>query len=271
MARDPDNLHRFADIAEDIPNYVSMPELEPFTKPDYDLSDDKEYEKYLRDIEKTVRGSFEYQQMVHFLRENMNMNQCSFYESVSNIDTTKIRIEIHHEPLSLYDIVSTIVKKRIHFGESLEVEYCAKEVVYNHYAMTVGLIPLSETVHDLVHNQYLFIPNDKVFGGWRQFVNMYDEFISDDTKRVLDRIQELTDTCANEDYKQLLEKHYIYYDVDGAYKFPTLETVQRMLKDRVNVIMNGKSKDMPMDKPKEKKPLYCPFVFDYSHENQASV
>ena len=75
MARDPDNLYRFVDYAEDVPNYIDLPELDPYTKPDYDLNDDKEYEHYLRDIEKVVRGSFEYQHMVGFLRENLDMNQ----------------------------------------------------------------------------------------------------------------------------------------------------------------------------------------------------
>ena len=83
--RDPDNLHRFVDYAEDVPNFIDLPELDPFTKPDYDLNDEKEYDHYLRDIEKVVRGSFEYQKMVGFLRENLDMNQCSFYQGVSNI------------------------------------------------------------------------------------------------------------------------------------------------------------------------------------------
>ena len=270
--RDPDNLHRFVDYAEDVPNFIDLPELDPFTKPDYDLNDEKEYEHYLRDIEKVVRGSFEYQKMVGFLRENLDMNQCSFYQGVSNIDTTKIRIEIHHEPLSLYDIVSIVVKKRVHFGESLEIEYVAKEVTYNHYAMSVGLIPLSETVHELVHNQYLFIPNDKVFGNWRYFVNQYDPWIPEENKRILERIQELTDACADDDYKYLLEKHYIYVnDVDG-YKFPKLEDVQKLLKDRINELINTPKigYQEPIKEEAPKRTPYCPFRFDYSVENDGT-
>lgn len=264
MARDPDNLYRFVDYAEDVPNYIDIPELDPFTKPDYDLNDDKEYEHYLRDIEKVVRGSFEYQRMVAYLRENLDMNQCSFYQGVSNLATTKIRIEIHHEPLSLYDIVSIIVRKRSHFGESLEVEYVAKEVAYNHYTMSVGLIPLSETAHELVHNQYLFIPNSKVFGNWRYFVNQYDPWVPEETKRILDRIQELTDTCENDDYKYLMEKHYIYVNdnpVDGTFKFLRLADVQQLLKDRLNDLINGPK--MTLDElPKEEVKQYtCPFRF----------
>ena len=270
MARDPDNLYRFVDYAEDVPNYIDLPELDPYTKPDYDLNDDKEYGHYLRDIEKVVRGSFEYQHMVGFLRENLDMNQCSFYEGVSNLASTKIRIEIHHEPLSLYDIVSIVARKRAHFGESLEVEYVAKEVTYNHYAMSVGLIPLSETVHELVHNQYLFIPNSKVFGNWQYFVNQYDPWIPEDTKRILARIQELTDACENDDYKSILEKHYIYVNdspVDGTYKFPRLDDVKQLLKDRLNDLINGPKVTME-DLPKEEgRPLYCPFKPVYAEES----
>lgn len=262
--RDPDNLYRFADYSEDIPNYIDIPELEPFTKPDYDLNDENEYEKYLRDIEKVVRGSFEYQKMVGFLRENLDMNQCSFYQAVSNIDTTKIRIEIHHEPLSLYDIVSIVVRKRSHFGESLEIEYVAKEVVYNHYAMSVGLIPLSETAHELVHNQYIFIPNTAVYGNWRHFVNMYDPWIPEDNKRILSRIQELTDVCDNEDYKDILSKHIIYVNDDpsGSFKFPGLNYVQQLLKERIAQLMgatnNGSIQEIVVESKKE---LYQPFTF----------
>lgn len=260
MARDPDNIHRFADYAEDIPERMKLPELEIFTTPDYDLYDEKDAKKYLFDIERIVRGSFEYQQMVRFLRDNLDMNQCSFFECVSNIDTTSVRIEIHHEPLSLFDIVSTIVNKRTHFGESLEAELVAKEVAYNHYAMSVGLIPLSETVHELVHNQYLFIPNDKVFGNWRYFVNCYHDYIDPDVLHALDQIEELTRSYDEDEFKSLLAKQYIYVDVDGHNT--NLYDVQTSIKDRISTILNGPSISITVNSPKEEKPLYCPFIFD---------
>ena len=261
MARDPDNIHRFIDYVEDIPERMNIPEMDIFTLPDYDINDEKEFSYYLRDIEKTVRGSFEYQQMVRFLRENVDMNQCSFFESVSNIDTTAIKIEIHHEPLSLYDICNIIVRKRQHFMESLEVEYVAKEVMYCHYAMCVGLIPLSETVHELVHNQYLFIPNSKVFGNWRHFVNSYHDFITPEELSTLDKIQELTEMYDDSEYKNLLAKQYIYVDVENSN--PDLSQVQRGIKDRINELINGRSNSIILDLPKEEtKTPYCPFIIE---------
>ena len=262
--RDPDAIQRFVDYAEEVPNHIVLPELDIFTQPDFDLNDEKEYEKYLREIEKTVRGSFEYQHMVSYCREYLDMNACSFYANVSNIDTTKIRIELHHEPFSLYDIVSIVVKKRIHFGESLEVEHVAKEVTYNHYCMTVGLIPLAETVHELVHNQYLFIPNDIVFGNWRKFQAMYQEFIPQEIINTLDRIQEYTDACDNDDYKYILAKHYIYYDSSGSYSIPSLEDVKKLLKDRLTELID--KPHAPVEQPKEEKKYYYPIIIDENYE-----
>ena len=260
MARDPNNIHRFIDYMEEVPERVSIPELDIFTIPDYDLNDQKDYKKYLFDIEKVVRGSFEYQQMVRFLRENLDMNQCTFFEAVSNIDTTSIKIEIHHEPLSLFDIVSTVVNKRTHFNESLEVEAVAKEVAYNHYAMSVGLIPLSETVHQLVHNQYLFIPNSIVFGNWRYFVDCYNDYIDPEVKIALEQIEELTNSGNYDDYRNILAKQYIY--VDAGNSNPNLQDVQRSIKDRVNEIMNGNSKQIIMNQPKEERQYYYPITID---------
>lgn len=265
MARDPNGIHRFADYAEIVPAIVKGPELEDYTQPDYDLNDEKEFKKYITDIEKTVRGSFEYQHMVRYCRENLNMNACAFYQGVSNEETPSIRIELHHEPLSLYDIVMTVFKKRAQFGESLEVELVAKEVMYNHYAMCVGLIPLADTVHELVHNQYLFIPNDKVFGMWRTFVNQYHDYIEPETLQALDMIQEYTDryNAEEDDAKHLLAKQFIYIDTDGSgYRLPKLEDIRNMLRDHVNALTTNQTKSILAPNPSDNKPkeLYCPFT-----------
>lgn len=91
--RDPDGIHSFYEYADEVPDMIRIKDLPPCTIPDYDLNDEKEFSKYLRDIEKTVRSSFEYKSMIAYLREYLDMNKCSFYQSVSNADTTKIRIE----------------------------------------------------------------------------------------------------------------------------------------------------------------------------------
>ena len=259
MARDPDNIYRFVDYAEDIPERMPIPEMDVYTVPEFDLYDEKGFQKYIYYIEKKcVRTSFEYQQMVRYLRENMDMNVCSFFQSVSNEATTSIKIEIHHEPLSLYDIVMAVYNKRSDKGESLEPEMVAKEVMYNHYAMTVGLIPLSETVHQLVHNKYLFIPNNKVFGRWKQFVSWYEDYIDPETRRILQSIQEKTDNGDYEDFHDILKRQYIY--VDTEQNNPNLYDVEHLIKGHINDLINGDSNKLVVETPKETRKIITPII-----------
>ena len=246
MARDPEQIHSFYEYADAVPDVIRLKDLPPCTIPDYDLDDEKSFKKYLYDIERIVRGSNEYHKMLNYLRDYLDMNKCSFYESVSNADTTKIRIEIHHEPLSLFDITEIVYRKRVAFHESLEAEYVAKEVMWLHYDMQVGLIPLSETVHELVHNSYLFIPNTKVYGKYKKFVQDYWAFISPELREVLERIDQLSLAYDCEEYKQLLAKKFIYVDVSGAYQLPRLEDISAMVKARIREVMDDPPEPRPI-------------------------
>ena len=64
-------------------------------------------------------------------------------------------------------------------GEDLDIDSVAYEVMFLHYNGLVGLIPLSATVHELVHNKYLFVPLDRVYGYWEDFYNMYFEYMDE--------------------------------------------------------------------------------------------
>ena len=53
-------------------NTVKIPENIPdFELEDYDLMDDKDREKYINDLERCVRSSFEYRQMIQYLRQQL--------------------------------------------------------------------------------------------------------------------------------------------------------------------------------------------------------
>lgn len=218
---------------------INKGDLPPYDKEDYDLLDPKDFKKYLKDIEKECRTSFEYKAMVKYMRENMDMNRCAVYENVNNIDTAKIKIHLHHHPFTLWDISQIVFKKRCAMNESLKVSMVAKEVMFLHYKLMVGLIPLSETVHELVHNMYLFIPIDKVLGNVQQFINMYEPYFEPEQHDSLERIYEFTRTYNEEvaAHKDLLSKHYIYLDTTGAYNMPRLQDII----ERINEISKENS------------------------------
>lgn len=217
---------------------IKIPENVPdFEFEDYDLMDDKDREKYIIDLERHVRSSFEYRQMVQYLRDYMNMNSCAFIPNISNETSRRVRIEIHHSPFTLRDICCVILNKRMKNGEMLTIESVGYEVMFVHYSLMVGLIPLSETVHELVHTQYLFVPTNKVYGYYKAFVQTYYNYIDPELLNKLDELEKLTIAGTyNDTYKQVLEKKYITIDMEGNNQFEKLHELQSMLKQRLSDI-----------------------------------
>lgn len=235
--RNPNNIVTLDKQNENDFDVVQITELTPVNTQVYDLLNEKDIKKYFADIEKVVRKSFEYRKYVAYLRENFDMNKCSIYENVTNADSFNIKIHIHHEPITLFDIVVTVYNKRRFFHEDLSIFMVAKEVMYVHYCLMVGLIPLAETVHELVHNQYLFIPTTKVFGHYKEFINQYNDFLPEGLENTLKEIEK-----ASEEYEeqlQILEKHYIYLDTTDIQKEADLNKLEQSLRQRIYDIKNG--------------------------------
>lgn len=218
-------------------NIITIDNLPEYQIPEYDTMDEKELNRLFDHVELVVRSSMEYRKFIQYLKDYMDMNKCSFYKNVNNIDTTKVKIHIHHEPFTLGDIVRIIYNKREKMHEDLEEEMIAKEVMYIHYCLCVGLIPLAETVHELVHNKYLFVPTTKVLGKYKEFAYAYEEYIDPTIKDKLNRIEEAS-IEPNYDYETLLDRNFIYLDITGAYSLPTYTEVQIMMKNRINTLMD---------------------------------
>lgn len=216
---------------------ISFDKLPDYDKIDYDLNIPKEYDSFILDVKRDCRNSFEYHQYMKFLKENLDMNKCSFFKNVSGENSRRIKIEIHHDPFTIEDIIRIVVRKRLSYLEMMEPEQVSKEVMFLHYNMMVGLIPLSTTVHQLVGNNYLFVPTTHVMGNYKAFVQAYDEFIDPETKAVLNRIEEATLTYDESRAQRLLERHYIYIDVgSGEYDLPPYEVIVQMMKDKIKEI-----------------------------------
>ena len=133
---------------KDIPEEIMIP-LEPINFIS-DLEDDKSYKRLIKQIESIVRTSFEYQEFRSYLVNEMNMSTCAYLEGLSSVDSNRIKIELHHTPFTLYDIVEIVVNKhKLEKGVIYLIDI-AEEVMELHFRGVVGLIPLSTTVHELV-------------------------------------------------------------------------------------------------------------------------
>lgn len=236
----------------------TMQEMSP-----YNLMDEKDYKKFIKDVKGIVRKSYEYRQYINYLRDNMDMDKCAFLYGVSNHEGFDIKIEIHHYPFSLEDIVEIVVRKRQFYQEDMSAFMVAKEVMSLHYKLMIGLIPLSETVHELNHNHRIFIPIDKVMGRYRLFVEAYKQFITPEQLETLSRIEEYTMKHSDINDTTIIEQNRVTYRIDNPnYQLPQFGTINDDMVKRLEDIKSNNYL-LPVageitEKPKE---IICPVIF----------
>lgn len=233
MMNKPENI--YTDGGETI---IDIKELPDYDGAQYDFLDDRSFKKYMSDVEKAVRTSFEYRQLIRYLRYTEGMSKCSFLDNVEATDGSKVRIEIHHSPLTLYDICLAVFKKRQNNKEPIDVNSVAEEVMWLHYIGWVGLVPLSESVHAMVHNQYIFVPTDIVRGNWRQFVTAYYNYIAPETHDAIDAADRATKEY-NGSQMDIFNNHQIYVNVNGSLMQPKRKSITSTVRNRVNEIKSG--------------------------------
>ena len=239
----------FVTYAENQPNVHRIEELQYFDQEQYDLYSDKGFARFIQDCERDTRTSYEYRRLIKYLRESEGMNCCTFLSNISNLDSARVSIEIHHTPLTLYDIVSTVIRKRMNFNESIEICDVVKEVLWLHYAGWVGLIPVCETVHQMIHGQFVFVPTHIVRGNYMQFVEVYKEFISPDVLEALGNAEEITLEFLNDpNCNNVIIKQFELFNISPTYinignLVPineAMESARSVVKYRIDEIKNGK-------------------------------
>lgn len=224
---------------------MEIKELPYYEEDQYDFSDSKSFNKYISDLERVVRNSIEYRTLINYLKNMEGMNKCSILENVSNANESKVKIEIHHSPLTLYDICVTVFNKRSNSGEDTSINAVAEEIMYLHYIGWVGLIPLSATVHDMVHNQFMFIPTDKIRGNYKAFINAYYNFINPDVLDCIDAAENATKEGLDKKRMEVYNNHRIYVNVDGSYNLPRKNEIKSGIRDHISELKgNNKLKNM---------------------------
>ena len=261
---DPDGIQ----IQEtNLPAVIELKNIPEFDTQCWCLEDEKDYNKFIAEVEKQVRRSFEYRRFINYIRDNMQMNQCAFLKEVTNQETFDIKIEIHHYPFSLRDVVEIVYRKRCFYNESLNVQMVAKEVMELHYKLIIGLIPLSETVHELAHSGRLFIPVDHVLGRYQVFVDIYKPFCSPEQLETLDRIEKYTEENSDLLDTTILDQNRVTYEVnDNRFALPEFNTINDNMIEQINAIKNN-NYALPTVNTKqieENKEIIKPIEFDYS-------
>ncbi|MBR6908108.1 hypothetical protein IKN40_06625 [bacterium] len=206
-----------------------------------DLDTDKQKIKFIKRIEGIVRSSMEYRDYIRFCKDNMDMSSCIFLSNVSQDKSRgrkRISVELHHEPFTLMDIVWTVVNRYEEEGLPYNDLLIADEVLELHYLNMVGLVPLSKTMHQVVHNSdKIKIPLYVVYGVYSDFVEKYGDYMEPELFDKLEKKVNFTKSVTKEDF-DAIQKEFTYLEIDGV------EDIQKLDIDNNNV---------EIDKDKEKE------------------
>lgn len=195
---------------------VHLDELPQRSTPKYNTPRDRE--KYIKTVEQLIRRSEPYRTYMKFLKDNMNMNQCTILKNIKSTSGKYYRIEIHHEPFTLFDIVETVINKRLALDESITTLPVADEVMRLHYEGLCGLVPLTVTMHELVHSGRIFIPLQYIYHDYAKFFKEYEPYFNQTT---IDKLEAKVNLSTHTDsiVSDALDIELVYTDVDG-FKFP---------------------------------------------------
>ena len=197
------------------------------------ISNDKERHKFIKRVEKIVRSSKEYRDYIQFLKEHVGLDKCVFFQNVTNGGENKksrISIEIHHQPCTLYEIVDTVLTKYQDEGLPINDLLIADEVLELHYNNQVGLVPLSKTMHEMIHNSTkVIVPLNMCYGQYSEFLEEYEPYISEEMYEKLERKMNETAALTPESF-EAIKTEFTYLDVD------TVEDVEKMnLEHQANI------------------------------------
>jgi hypothetical protein len=203
-------MARVSNYSSDTPRVTrTIHNIEPLSYT-VNIFTDKDKTKFVTECEKLIRQSLEYKDYIAFLKQNMDMTSCSFFNNITN-ENRRFSIHIHHEPFTLFDITLAVTNRFIREKIPLDYFDVSEEVMKVHYQNMVGLIPLSTTVHEIVHDGQLFIPLQAVKGNFVKFFSKYEEDISPDTKAILMAKIKMSKETVVQD-STVLNTRYIYLE-----------------------------------------------------------
>ncbi len=139
------------------------------------------YSGFVKEVEKLVRQSTDYKKFVHYVKHVLGFNFCQIFPNIHDeLDAT---IELHHGPFfTLYDIVDVILQWHIRNGVPITTFAVARKVIEEHFALRVGVIALSKTAHEMVHNNDVVLNVEQCIGNVHEFVVMYADYFSMENK-----------------------------------------------------------------------------------------
>ena len=148
----------------------------PFYKdPDYMFSIENEV-AFVNAVERMVRTSKYYSRYIAHLKVDLGLCFCQVKGNISEDEETGVKdlIEMHHGPiLTLFDVTSIILNYMLIHDMKITTFSVANKVIEEHFKHRVQTVMLCETVHQLVHDNKIFLNYKQGFGDLYSFLEKY--------------------------------------------------------------------------------------------------
>lgn len=150
----------------------------PFYKDaDYMFSLENEV-AFIKAVERMVRTSKYYSRYIAHLKVDLGLNFCQVKGNISEDEDAGVKdlIEMHHGPIfTLFDVTSIILNYMLVKGMKITTFSVANKVIEEHFKHRVQTVMLCETVHQLVHDNKVFLNYRQGFGDLYSFLEIYYE------------------------------------------------------------------------------------------------
>jgi len=170
----------------------------PFYKDEEYFANLDNFVSFVKSTEQLIRTSKFYSRYIKYLKEDIGLNFCQVMSNIkTEEETDNVKIEMHHGPiLTLFDYVSIVVDYMLYYGEKITTYKVADIILEEHFNNNIQVVMLSETAHELVHENDIFINYKQGFGNLGTFLKKYREGISDDQ---ISKINKYIQLCAQYD------------------------------------------------------------------------
>jgi hypothetical protein len=140
--------------------------------------------------ERMVRQSDEYKRWIAVLHAEVGLSRCMVLNEIQS--TPGVSIEIHHFPLSLFDLCWAVSGRQKQENSRYSSASVADEVLGIHFEWKVGAIPLCATVHQLHHSGVLPLSLEMVWGYWEQAAQQYWNYFPRHVPAKIERARAIT-------------------------------------------------------------------------------
>lgn len=171
----------------------------PFYKDvDYMFSLENEV-AFIKAVERMVRTSKYYSRYIAHLKVDLGLNFCQVKGNIAEDEDAGVKdlIEMHHGPIfTLFDITSIILNYMLVKDMKITTFSVANKVIEEHFKHRVQTVMLCETVHQLVHDNKVFLNYRQGFGDLYSFLEIYYEGLDE---VMVNKIIEYIEKCKKYD------------------------------------------------------------------------